>query len=365
MSTAGARVARVVTGVSLAVVGTRLATLAVNAATIPVLRPTPGVPPARRVSVLVPARDEARTLPTTLPALLRQGAHEVLVLDDGSSDDTAATARALGARVLTGAPLPQGWAGKPWACAQLAEAATGDLLLFTDADVTWADGGVAALVAEHERTGATLTSAWPRQRLGSTQERLLTPLVDAAMLGHLPYPLMRAGLRGAVAANGQVMLTDPASYERVGGHGAVAGSVLDDVGLALAYQRAGLPVALARGDDAVSVRMYDSLGASVAGLAKSTPGLHGGSRAAMVGSALTYLVAFLGPWLVPPTAATHLARTLTLLDRAVVAATTGRTAPADLAEGLLGPLTPLLALPVYARALRRRVVWRGRSYPAR
>lgn len=347
----------------------RAATLAVNAATIRRLRPagaspaaTPSPGPSPVVSVLVPARNEEHTLAENLPGLLRQGAHEVIVLDDGSRDRTPEVAERCGARVVTGRELPPGWAGKPWACHQLAGAARGDVLIFTDADVSWRPGALAALLAELERTGAGLLSVFPRHLPGSVGERLLTPLVDAAFLGHLAAPLMRTRLRGAAAANGQVMAWRRPAYDSAGGHRAVRGHVVEDVRTAQLAHARGLRVAVALGGEAIEVRMYRSYAESVAGFAKSTPGMHGGSRLVMAGAAAWFVMTYTLPWLLPGRPLVWAARVAGLLDRAVVSAMTGRRAPADLAEGLLGPVTPLLVLPVYARALRGHVEWKGRRY---
>lgn len=341
----------------------RSLTLAVNGATLPVLVARPGRGPGARVSLLIPARDEAATLPETLPLLLAQGAHEVIVLDDSSTDATAQVARALGARVIPGRPLPPGWSGKTWACHQLAEAADGDLLVFTDADVRWQPGALAALAAELARTGADLLSVWPRQENTGLGQRLLTPMVDAAMLGHLPYPFVLAGLPGAVAANGQVITATRTSYDRFGGHAAVPGEVNDDMALAGHVVASGGTVRLALGGAAIGVRMYDGVASSIRGLAKSTPGLHHDSRPLMLTAALWFPLVYTLPWLLPGTGLVWLARLIGLADRSLVALVATRTRPADLAEGLLGPVTPLAAWAVYARALRRRITWRGREYP--
>ncbi|PFG19908.1 glycosyltransferase [Serinibacter salmoneus] len=351
---------------ALAVLGYRATTLVINAVALPRLRPAPVRQDAPRVSILVPARNEAATLPRTLPGLLAQGAQEVILLDDGSTDGTGEIARDLGARVIEGATLPAGWAGKPWACHQLAQAAGGDLLVFTDADVHWRPGALGAVLAAWDASaGRTprLLSVWPRQLTPRVGLRLLTPLVDAAMLGNLPVPLMDTPLPGAAAANGQVMMFDRAGYAAIGGHESVRASVLEDVELARTVRRAGGRVTLALGDDAIEVQMYPDAAASIAGLAKSTPGLHGGSRPAMLASWALFTAAFTLPWLLPTSPRVRLARALTVLDRAAVNLLVGRRSPADLAEGLLGPATPLLALPVYRRALRRTITWRGRTYP--
>lgn len=339
----------------------KAAVLLVNAVSFPRLQPRSLPTPRPRVSLLIPARDEAHTLPQTLPALLSQGADEVIVLDDGSQDDTAEVARQLGARVITGSPRPADWYGKPWACQGLLGAATGDLLIFTDADVTWHAGALGAVLHELERTGADLLSVQPRQANLSLGERLLTPLVDSAVLSYFPYPLITLPQPAASMANGQVMALRRAALEEMGGFQAVRQEVLDDTCFARHLKGRGGRLAVALGQDAIGVRMYRSYPASVTGFAKNVLPLHLRSRPLLVLSALAHLAVYTLPWLlrVPGWRALRVA---SVLERPLVNLITGRRRARDLAEGLLGPLTPLLALPVYLRALRRKVRWKGREY---
>lgn len=338
-----------------AVLGVKLAVLAVNALTFARLQPARRLP--NNASLLVPARNEAHNLRRTLPPLLAQGALEVIVLDDGSEDGTAALARSLGATVISGEPLPEGWAGKPWACEQLAAAARGDPLIFTDADVTWHAGALDALLAELERSGAGLLSVFPRQDNRTLGERLLTPSIDDAILTLFPAPLLRLPHQSAAAANGQVMAFRRRTYRRTGGHVSVRGEVLEDVLLSRQVKAAGERLQLALGGDLISVRMYRSYGESVRGLAKSTLALHG-SRAAVVGRAALQWAVYTRPLL----RGQWLPAALALTQALAVRLLTGRTRPADLAELLLFPLYPLLNLPVTALALRQQVEWKGRRY---
>ncbi|MGO2660845.1 glycosyltransferase [Mycetocola reblochoni] len=377
----GRGVASALTAVALGVFAVRAVVLAVNALTSPSLGRVEATPGRRRVEAtperrrgrvvaLVPARDEARRLPVSLPTLLVQGADRVVVLDDDSSDGTADVAAALGAEVAAGEPLPAGWTGKNWACHQLAALGTADTpdpdgppdyLLFTDADVVWSPGALDELLALADRRDAALVTVFPRQLTVRGGERLVTPLIDAAVLGLVPTRLTAAP--APVVANGQVMLFRRDAYARVGGHEAVAGELVEDVRLAERVRDAGEPLVVCRGGRGIAVRMYDGYRSSLLGLAKSIPGLHGDRRSVMVAAWLTALICWTVPWLLPPTPAVRLARLCTIADRAVVAALTGRRDPASLAEGLLGPLSPLLVAPAYLRALGGPARWRGRSYP--
>lgn len=336
-----------------------LAGIAVNLAAFPVLRPGPPAADRPRVSLLVPARDEARRLPDALPGLLAQPADEILILDDGSSDGTAAVAAGTGdprVRVLTGAPRPAGWVGKNWACHQLAEAATGEVLVFCDADVTLAPGALDAVWARLR--DADVFSVFPRQRTDTVGERLLVPLIDETLLGFLPYPLLRLPVPAAAAANGQLLAFHRSTYERIGGHRSVSGAVVEDLALARRARRLGLRLRLALGGDLVSARMYDGYGPAVRGFGKSLRGAYGNSRVITVAAAAWRVVAYTVPWLAGGPI-WWLCATLGLVERLLVNAKTGRRA---WAEAALVPITPVAVLPAYVLALRRRVRWKGRAY---
>lgn len=344
--------------------------LAVNAATFPVVghRAVAGAAPRPRVSLLVPARDEAAVLPETLPTWLAQGADEVLVLDDGSSDATpdllaAAAARAPALRVLAGAPLPAGWSGKNWACHQLAGAARGDVLVFTDADVAWAPGALARVVADLDASGAGLLTVWPRQRCGTLGERLLVPLVDLLLLANLPHPLVRAlPFASLAAANGQLMAWRRDAYDRVGGHAALPAEVLEDVRLAQRAKRSGVPLALRLGGPWVATRMYRGGGAAVAGFAKNVLAAAGGAPAALLAVWVLNLVAYALPWALAWADPRWWA--LALAGPALRAAANAKSGR-PVVEAVLQPLAPFALAPVVARALARRggYAWKGRSYP--
>ena len=343
------------------------AVLAVNAATMPRLRRRGDGEWLRErrqdTSVIIPARDEAANLRRFLPGVLDQGAGEVIVLDDGSRDDTAAVAEALGARVVVGEPLPAGWYGKPHACAQAAAAAGGGTLVFIDADVELSPGALDAVLASLDELGADLLTVMPPAHGLSWGGRVLAPLVNDVVLTWLPYPVLQSGLPRATCANGALIAMRREDYERVGGHRAVRAEILEDQRLAERCKAEGLRVVQVLGQRLVRVRMYDGYRASLRGFAKNTVDVHLGSRPLTVAGAVLHLVTFTLPWCRPARDRTDRAlRAATVLERAASNLVQSRTGPADLAEGLLGPLTPLAALPGYVMTLRRVQEWKGRHY---
>jgi glycosyltransferase involved in cell wall biosynthesis len=325
---------------------------------------------ARRpdISLLVPARDEAHKLPTALAGLLAQDVTEIVVLDDQSSDSTAAIVRRAAeadprVRLVRGTPTPPGWTGKNWACQQLAMTACGDILLFCDADVLLAPGAVDACWAQMCAQHAEVFSVFPRQRTVTLGERLLVPLIDDVLLAFLPHRLLRLPVPSAATANGQLLMFQRSAYDVLGGHAAVAGHINEDVALGRRTRRAGLRLGLALGGDLVSARMYPGYRQCVRGFGKSLRAAHGGHDGALAASAAWHLLAYTVPWLTWRRGRLwRAAAVFGLAERVLVNAKTGRGTPG---EAALVPVTPLAALPVYALAFRRNTRWKGRSYPAR
>ena len=172
-----------------------LVTVLVNSFTVRRFDQYPMAKKFPRVSVLVPARNEARNIEACVRSLLAQDYpdFEVVVLNDQSTDETPRSLERAESRlqVLIGTPRPDGWLGKHWACHQLDQAATGELILFTDADTRHTPymlrASVSALVAER----ADLVTAFPREEVLSWGERLLVPVIGFGIFTFIPIRLVQ------------------------------------------------------------------------------------------------------------------------------------------------------------------------------
>jgi len=322
------------------------------------------------VSVLVPARNEALNLRAHLPHLLASEypSLEILVLDDQSDDGTAAVVEAFALaapgrlRLVRGDPLPAGWLGKSWACAQLAREARGAVLLFCDADVAAGPRAVSRTVALLQRHAADALTAIPRLRMDGVAEAAAIPIIAqlpvAATLPLALVPCTRSP--GLSMANGQWLAFTRDAYARVGGHRGVRAAVLEDVLLGRAVKRAGLRLVAAAAPRDLSVRMYDGWNEVRAGFRKNLYALLGARPAPFVTGSIVFLLAAVYPFL----AAARGTR-MGLLALGLLAAV--RVASATLfGQGwrtvLLHPLGTVLALRIAVEsfATRGRVQWRGR-----
>ncbi len=234
---------------------------------------TAGPVPAERVSVVIPARDEAQRITPAVRALCADPhVHEVLVVDDHSTDGTGALAAALGARVLTAPPLPGGWVGKPWALQHGLEQASGDVVVTLDADVRPEPGLIGALAAavagQPERTLVTGTVRFACETAG---ERVLHP----AFLASLVYRFGPGDVDGfqprpeRALANGQCLAARRSTLLAAGGFALAATHMTDDVALARALRRRGWCLHTVDAADLLEVRMYDSVGATWEGWSRS------------------------------------------------------------------------------------------------
>ena len=343
------------------------------------------------VSVIVPARNEARNISRCVSSILRATYPnlELIVVDDNSTDGTADLARgAVGtdsrARVVSSPPLPDGWFGKQWACSTGARVARGQILQFTDADTVHAPDLVTRSVNAIRRRSADLLSVAGRQELGGFWERVLQPQV---------FSILSARYGGTESvndsqrvsdkiANGQCIFVTRTSYDAIGGHSSVRTSVAEDLMLAQRFFAAGNKTVLILGLDQLSTRMYASLRDIVNGWRKNV--FAGGLDSVPFGRLGRTLFPLL--LLVPPLIQLLPALTLVfalsgfatgetlLLWAAISTAATlvwwivvYATAGENPIYALLYPLGALILLYIFFTAVirGRRVSWKGRTYISR
>lgn len=335
----------------------------------------------RSFTVIVPARNEAASLPALLRSIDASDAHpdEVIVVDDGSTDDTAAIARASGARVIAAGPLPSGWAGKPWACAVGTDASRADVLVFLDADVTLSPDALGAVTSACASSGGLL-SVQPHHRTDRWYEELSAMFNAAAVLGSGEFRGHRAAVGSdRAAAFGPCLVTRRLDLDAVGGFGAVRDSVIEDLDLATAYRRRSLPVTCLLGGRSVSFRMYpNGVRALIDGWTKNIAlgARHADSAAviatvvwiASLAAAATAAIAGTLDWAMGDRGAPVLA----LVSYALAAMHLGwqlrRLGTFRAITSVLFPLPLAMFLVVFARSgwrvLRRAPVeWKGRSVP--
>lgn len=327
------------------------------------------------VSVLIPARNEEAGIAACAEAVLASTGVEleVIVLDDASTDRTAAVVQEIAAkdmrlRLEPAPPLPDGWCGKQHACFALSRLARHDLLAFLDADVRLAPDALARLVAFRETRRAALVSGFPRQETGTLLERIVIPLINWLLVGYLPMVGMRFSRWAAFGAGcGQWFLTDRASYAAVGGHAAVKASLHDGLTLPRAYRRAGFHTDVCDATGVAACRMYRTAAGVWFGLAKNA---REGMATAVQLPVWTFLLfaGHVAPWLLlteaaaAPVAAVACALGVGL--RLVMAA----WFRASLVGALLHPVGVLVLLAIqwfaaYRAVVGRPVGWKGREHP--
>ena len=344
------------------------------------LRDPPRTPASAAVSVLIPARNEEAGIAACVESVLTSSNTDldVIVLDDHSTDATAAIVREIAKRdsrlsLHEAPPLPPGWSGKQHACHVLSGLATHPVLVFVDADVRLTSDATSRLAAALAQ--ADLVSCVPRQIMGGVAELLLIPMINAILLGYLPIPLMRSDGRPSLGAGcGQLIAMRADAYERAGGHAAIRQSLHDGLLLPRLFRRAGLRTDLVAGSRLAACRMDVGWPATRAGaLENATAGM------ATPATLPVWTVLLLGGHVMPWFA---LAASLTDGNGPMVGLSATACA-APLMVRLLQSLRfrePLRSVPLHPagvlllvvlqwyalmrQAAGRPSTWRGRTYPA-
>jgi cellulose synthase/poly-beta-1,6-N-acetylglucosamine synthase-like glycosyltransferase len=344
-----------------------------------------------RISVIVAAHNEAGSIGACLEHIAAQGypGLDIVVANDRSTDETGAIVRDFartqsGVRLVEIDALPAGWLGKAHALSAAAREVGGDLLVFTDADVVWQPGLLAAVTRLIEREQLDVASLWPRVRVASFWEGLLLPACGWVLaLWFRPRPARRGDDRPALA-NGQFIAIRRAAYEQIGGFDTVRDELAEDVALMRRAQAAGLRRYMGFGRDLLTTRMAENVGQIIAGWTRIFAGALG-ARWRMLASILALAVgvwsAFIAlavlaiglvhgsPWGVLHTAwftaaGVHLAVMYTLFRRHLALGFEGRTYLPLFPLGLIGAAL-LLVRSVLVSSGFGTVAWGGVRYRVR
>jgi glycosyltransferase involved in cell wall biosynthesis len=235
------------------------------------------------VSAIIPARNEEDSIARAVESVAAQPEiAEVIVVDDQSTDRTAAILSELAARIpklkiLHTVALPPGWVGKNYAVALGADCAQGDWLLFTDADTCHMPGSTRRALADAVDHNAVLVSYSPEQELRSFWERALIPFVYFRLSAKFSFARVNNPKLPDAAANGQFLMILHDVYQKVGGHAVIAGEVLEDVALARRVKQAGYQLYFTAPIGTVRTRMYRSFRALWEGWTKNLYPLMGGT----------------------------------------------------------------------------------------
>ena len=322
------------------------------------------------VSVVIPARNEERAIARTVLAMLAQtyADLEVIVVDDRSTDATPQILASLAdprLRIVEGEEPPAGWLGKPWALEQGSRHATGELLLFVDADVVYEPAAVGAMVDGLEPEAAMLAILPHLEMRGFWENAGMSALVTVLM-GVLNVWIVNRTRTPLLGVGGGVgNLVRRGAYESIGGHRALHDAVVDDIGLARQLRAAGHRTTVAFADDFISVRMYHGLREIVEGFTKNAFAVFSGNYAVML-AAVVFVLAFdVAPYFLAfrghPLAIA--AVVLLTIARLILFGAFGYSIASAL---FLHPVTSLLWIYIVLRSawvigIRGHVHWRGRK----
>ncbi len=274
-----------------------------NVITAPLLSNYPKINTFPKISVLVPVRNEQDTIGKCLQGLLAQDCpdYEIIVLDDNSTDRSrdiiVDMQKNSSIRLVDGEPVKPGWTGKNYACHQLLKAATGEIVIFTDADNFHDTHALKATVAWMQKYDLGLLSAFPQQVTSSLAEKLVVPVVDMWVYSMLPLWLTRFSKRPSLAAaNGQWLAFTRKAYEKTGGHAAVKNEIVEDTHMARIAKQKEVHILTLAGRDVVFGKMYNSWSQVYNGFSKNLFGIAGYNAKGFSLFLLLLLVSFVLPF---------------------------------------------------------------------
>lgn len=220
--------------------------------------PLLGKATSKKITLIIPARDEEENIHTLLTSLNEQSvkAHEIIVVNDGSTDKTAEISRELGATVLESKPLPDGWKGKPWACQQGADVATGEWLLFLDADTRLLPDAIAQFRHLTDMENHVF-SICPWHAVKRPYEQLSAFFNILMVVSMNAFGMDRKSVNDTRLV-GQSMLIPSAIYQKCGGHAAVKSEILENFHLSKILQSMGIKRSCYLGKNSVTMRMFPS-----------------------------------------------------------------------------------------------------------
>jgi chlorobactene glucosyltransferase len=340
---------------------------------------------APRVSVIIPARNEEREISEAVRSHLSQDYpnFEVIVVDDQSTDGTREILDGLRRgdsrlRIARGKEPPEGWLGKPHALYLGACEATGEILLFVDADVRYDPRTLREAVGFLERRRIDFLALFPGFAMEGFWEKVLMPYIAVSYFFGLGFLANSDRHRWVAAGGGAGNMVRRRAYEAAGGHAAIRTSVIDDVRLAMSVKRAGFRCRIVEADDRVRVRMYRGFGEIFDGFTKNIAYIFQGLFGHLLIAFMTLFVfASLAPvaTLLEAIIGFRVPRADLLLAGGIFAF--GILMRAILALYLRYPLWTALTQPLmaavwgaimlrslYWRFVRREVLWRGRRYDA-
>ncbi|MEL6673937.1 MAG: glycosyltransferase family 2 protein [Bacteroidota bacterium] len=318
-----------------------------------------------KVSILIPARNEAHNLPHLFSQLkpLSYPHLEILILDDHSEDETAiliqeAQAEIGGLSYRAGAPLPADWLGKNWACHQLGQAATGDFFLFLDADIhRLKPGFIEATIAEMEKKQLSLLSLFPNQLMITRGEQLVVPIMHYLLLSLLPLAFIyRLPFPSMAAANGQFMCFRAEDYRQHQWHQQVKQVIVEDIAIMQTLKKAGKRGMTFVGNAWVHTRMYQNFQEGIEGFSKNMLSGFGNQIWGLLVYVFFMYFAWVVVWPAFPPYAGYISIALMLGIRAMISDLADQPILRNL---LLHPLQMAILVWIGGQSIRKK--WRGKN----